>query len=141
MSYRPASQHSAQVAPPTARPEMAGLTRVLIPVFLGGTAGSAARVAVGRALSGGGFPFATLAVNLVGAFLLGWFLGRDRSPWVFRFWGVGVLGSFTTFSTFGLETFSLMHAGDPGLALSYVAASLLGGLAAAVAGRHLGNGR
>jgi CrcB protein len=65
----------------------------------------------------------------------------SRAPWAHEgmslFLGVGFLGSFTTFSTFGLETVRLLQAGQVGLAATYVIASLVGGLAATWLGLRL----
>jgi fluoride exporter len=81
----------------------------------------------------------TLAINVVGSFLLGlltaehWF-GRDLREGI----GVGLLGGFTTFSTFSVQAILEADAGEPWRAVAYVAASVLGGLAAATAGYALG---
>ncbi len=84
------------------------------------------------------FPWATLGINVLGAFLLGLVLG---GPGAAR-WSattttavtVGFLGAFTTFSTFAFETTDLVRANRPGTALAYVASSLLLGLAASAFG-------
>ncbi|MDW7709434.1 MAG: fluoride efflux transporter CrcB [Deferrisomatales bacterium] len=78
------------------------------------------------------FPWGTLVVNLAGCLAIGltWGLG-ERLLWppAFRvFLFVGVLGSFTTFSTFGLETLHLLRAAEYGRAAWYVLGSNLGGL-------------
>lgn len=85
-----------------------------------------------------------LIVNLTGSFFLGYlisFIGaRSRLPaWTAPFWAIGVLGSFTTFSTFSVDIVVLLDAGHPGLALSYGVVSVVGGLGMAVLG--LGAGR
>jgi CrcB protein len=91
----------------------------------------------------GTFPAATLTVNLVGSLLIGLFLARwDRSAaraWSLRFWAIGVLGSFTTFSTFSLETAQLLEAQRPVMALVYLVGSVAGGLVLAVVGLRLGS--
>jgi CrcB protein len=101
-------------------------------VGLGGAAGSIARYHVGLlfARRWPGFPWGTLAVNLVGSlllsFLMGWVLkGRVDEPTRLAL-GVGVLGGFTTY--FNHETFALLHEGSYGRAAAYVAATLLGAL-------------
>ena len=87
------------------------------------------------------FPWGTLAVNLLGCFLVG-LLGALFAPigrvhvmpltWVFLV--VGVLGGFTTFSAFSLEALLLAQRGAPMAAAGYVAASVVGCLATAAAG-------
>jgi CrcB protein len=80
-------------------------------------------------------PYGTLLVNGFGCFLAGVFaaaflnsqvLGIDLKPLVL----VGVLGGFTTFSAFGVETISLVHRGESGVAVAYVLISLLIGFGA-----------
>lgn len=100
-------------------------------VFFGGGLGAALRYLVGQALprEANGFPWATLLINLVGAFLIGVFafMGQDRG-WdsrVLLALQVGFCGGFTTFSSFSLETFGLLEGGQVGLALSYILASLV----------------
>jgi CrcB protein len=83
------------------------------------------------------FPWGTLVVNLVGCFAIGflWAL-YERAP-VARLHPLvftGVLGAFTTFSTFGLETFHLLRDGEVTRGLANVAASTAGGLALVFAG-------
>jgi CrcB protein len=107
----------------------------------GGALGAVARWAVTEVLPGppGSWPWATLLVNLTGCFLLGALLAvlAARSPepaWVRPFVGVGVLGGYTTYSTFAVEVVDL--ADDAALvpALLYVVASVVGGAAAVAAG-------
>jgi fluoride exporter len=113
-------------------------------VLLGGVVGSSARVAVGEMIPTGesGFPTAVLVVNLVGALLLGLFLARrERStsrPNSLRFWAIGVLGSFTTFSTFTVDLVRLTDAGHLPTAAIYLGASIVGGLLAAMVGLRVG---
>jgi CrcB protein len=113
-------------------------------VLGGGLLGSAARgvIAVAVPTPSGGFPVATLIVNLAGSFLLGFYLARREravsARWSLRFWAIGALGSFTTFSTFSLEVFQLIEIGHVPVALGYVGASTLGGLAVALIGDRVG---
>lgn len=111
-------------------------------VAAGGLVGSSARALVDYLDRGGGFPTEVLLVNLTGSFLLGLYLARrERSlsgATSLRFWAIGVLGAFTTFSTFSVDVVLLLQEGRPGPALAYVAASALGGMVAAVAGLRLG---
>lgn len=79
------------------------------------------------------FPFATFSTNMVGCFLLGWFtllLPRLKflPPVMSPALGTGLIGSFTTFSTFSVETVELMINSKWGIALLYILLSLWGGL-------------
>lgn len=118
--------------------------RVTIAVFLGGTAGTLFRVVVGQVVVGVGSLglVAVLVVNLVGALALGWFAERARhaAPWstpLVAFVGVGLLGSFTTFSAFSVESIELFQAGSWLVGILYVAGSVGGGVVAAIQGRRL----
>lgn len=118
--------------------------RALLAVAAGGVVGSAARTGVEAWVGGGEFPVAVLVVNLVGSFLLGFYLSRRErtvsGETSLHFWAIGALGSFTTFSTFSVELVVMLEAGDATTAASYLAASILGGLIAAVMGLRIGAG-
>ncbi len=113
-------------------------------VFAGAAVGTAGRIVVAAAVAGAGWasPTATVVVNLAGAFVLGWFVGwRDRRPGPGRilvtFWGIGMLGAFTTFAGFAKDIVQI--AGDRWLgALVYGVGSILVGVAVATAGIALG---
>lgn len=112
---------------------------------LGGALGALGRWAVAGALptGAGAWPWATLLVNLTGCLLLGALLAvlLARFPAATRlrpFLAVGVLGGYTTYSTFAVETVRLVDDGRAGLAAGYVLASVLGGALAVVAGLLLG---
>ena len=90
-----------------------------------------------------GFPWGTLAVNALGCLaigvLAGWSGARDvGSEGVRLFVVVGLFGGFTTFSTFGIDTFDLLRAGAHGMAAANVAVQVAAGLAAVTAGFNLG---
>ena len=113
----------------------------LLYVMVGGAVGSGARYLTGRAMTallGAGYPFGTLAVNLVGGLLMGVLIGvlaRNSAPEGWRLLiGVGVLGGFTTFSSFSLDVVTMAERGAPGLALGYVLVSVIGSIAALFAG-------
>lgn len=110
-------------------------------VMLGAALGGAARYLAGglvNASTRGDFPWGTLAVNLAGCLLMGVLFGlAEKSGWTSTmraFVFVGVLGGFTTFSSFGLETMRLYQDGLPGQALLYVLASNVLGIGLAWAG-------
>lgn len=92
------------------------------------------------------FPMATLLINLAGCFILGWFTTFIRQfknipPSFSTAIGTGLIGSFTTFSTFSVETVELMLAEKWGQALFYVLMSFWGGLSFAWFGFKLGKVR
>jgi CrcB protein len=112
---------------------------------LGGVLGALARWGVARALPSptGGWPWATLLVNVTGCALIGLLLALllarcPRHPWLRPFLATGVLGGYTTFSTFAVDVVELVDDGAVGTAVAYVAASVLGGLLAVVAGLSAG---
>jgi fluoride exporter len=89
-----------------------------------------------------GFPFTTLAINILGAFLIGILFGIPlRMPNVsenmLAFLRVGFCGGFTTFSTFALELSVMMDAGRMRAVIVYILLSVLLGVAAVFAGRYL----
>lgn len=106
-------------------------------VALAGALGSLARFAISVWLPRGygGFPWATMTVNLVGCFLFGlvWALAEEKrvfSPEQRLWLTAGFLGGFTTFSSFGFETVELVRAGFPGKAgLHVLSQNLLGPVA------------
>lgn len=82
------------------------------------------------------WPLATLVINLVGSFAFG-FLSQYLSGESGKFWTTGLLGGFTTFSTFNVELISLFNEGRKGAALLYITSSYLGGLLLAWLGMQL----
>jgi CrcB protein len=107
-------------------------------VFLGGGLGSAVRhgfnLAAAR-LFGTDFPWGTLIINILGSFFMGllasWFAFRAGAAWSQHtrlFLATGVLGGFTTFSTFSLDTALLWERDAYVLAVVYVVASVLCGV-------------
>ena|SRR5437899_5775285 len=106
-------------------------------VGMGGFAGSVLRYLVGgyvQNLSGSiGFPYGTLAVNLAGCFIIGFLSHLADMRGVFTtearaFVFIGILGGFTTFSTFGNETMNLFRDGENTSALLNIGAHVLAGL-------------
>jgi CrcB protein len=112
----------------------------LIAVFAGGCLGAVARAAVAEWIprDPGGWPWATLVVNVAGAALLGWAVTRLQErmpPTRYRrpFVGTGVCGALTTFSTLQLELLRM----PVGVAVAYAAASLAAGGLAVIAATNL----
>ena len=107
-------------------------------VAVTGALGAVLRYRIGLAVGVRAFPWATLGVNLSGCFLLAAVLAgpaQDRwSPTTTAAVAVGLLGGYTTFSTFGYETFTLLRTERVGDAVLYAAASLAGGVGASAAG-------
>ncbi|WP_448610733.1 fluoride efflux transporter FluC [Geodermatophilus sp. URMC 60] len=108
---------------------------------LGGALGALARWGVATALphSPGGWPWATLLVNLTGCLLFGALIAllaarSPEPPWVRPFLAVGVLGGYTTYSAFAVEVVGLAEVGEPLLAGGYVFLSVAGGVLAVAAG-------
>ena len=114
-------------------------------LFAGGGAGAALRYAVGLwidARTGPGFPWGTFAINASGCFAIGVIATlADEHAWITPaarlLLVTGLLGGFTTFSTFGLETWELVEDGRGWLALTNAAASVGVGLAAVIVGVQL----
>ncbi len=114
-------------------------------VFLGGGIGAALRHGVNLGalkLLGAGFPFGTLGVNIAGSFAMGliveWFALKVGPGEHWRlFVTTGILGGFTTFSAFSLDTALLVERGVPATALAYALLSLLGSIGALFLGLFL----
>ncbi|MEJ7932808.1 fluoride efflux transporter CrcB [Sphingobium sp. AN558] len=113
-------------------------------VMGGGAVGSALRYLLGRLslhmMPGAAWPWGTFAANLLGGFAMGLLAG-----WLARgsvgsgepvrlLLGVGVLGGFTTFSSFSLETLSMIERGHAGMAIGYALLSVIGAVAALALG-------
>jgi CrcB protein len=110
-------------------------------VFVGGGLGAMARHAVGRAglaMLGPGFPWWTLAVNVLGSFLIGLLAGLfgalETGHGARLFLVTGFLGGFTTFSAFSLDALTLWERGAQLQAGLYIAGSVIASLIAALAG-------
>ena len=116
--------------------------KYFIAVVVGGALGAAARylimIGIGHWFEHG-FPFATVVINIIGAFLLGSFvqisaLFWSPSPELRIFITVGILGSFTTFSALALDFYILWGRGEVIEATGYIAVSVIFGIVAFFAG-------
>ena len=119
--------------------------RDLLLVGAGGFVGAILRYVVGLVLvprMTTPFPVHTFLINVSGSLVLGVIMGaaetRGLAPWVRPALAVGVLGAFTTFSTFGWETIALVERGETAMASAYVLASVALGLVAVVMGVAVG---
>jgi len=119
--------------------------RDLLLVGAGGFVGAILRYAIGLALiprMPTTFPVHTFLINVTGSLALGMIAGaaetRPIAEWIRPALGIGVLGAYTTFSTFTAETVGLAARGESGMATAYVIASVALGVGAAVAGLALG---
>ncbi len=108
-------------------------------VALGGALGAMARYAISLAPIEHSFPIATFITNLLGAFFIGFIAGisekREVSPYAVLFLKTGFCGGFTTFSTFSLESVTLLSDGCYVIGTSYAVLSLVCCIAGAAAGQ------
>ncbi|MFI6334947.1 fluoride efflux transporter CrcB [Streptomyces sp. NPDC050535] len=110
---------------------------VVAVVALGGAIGATARYGASLLWPAptGGFPWTTFWVNVVGCAVIGVFMVVSTEVWAARrlvrpFFGTGVLGGFTTFSTYAVDIRKLVDEGRPGTGFAYLAATLFAALAA-----------
>jgi CrcB protein len=115
-------------------------------VMVGGATGSLLRWAVGLRLGASttGWPWATLVVNLTGSFVLGLLaawpsFALETRPELRLLVVTGVLGGFTTYSSFNQETLAALLGGQPARALAFAAATLAGCLVSGAAGQLVGS--
>ena len=113
-------------------------------IAVGGAIGAAARYLVGIAwpTPGGSLPWATLMINVVGCALIGVLMVLVSEVWIQQrllrpFLGTGVLGGFTTFSTYAVDIQQLIADGHPVTALIYLAATVVGAIAAVWIATHV----
>ncbi|MFC3998288.1 fluoride efflux transporter FluC [Nocardiopsis sediminis] len=134
----------APVAPPAPPAPPRVRVDVLAVIAAGGAVGACARYAAAAALPTppGAFAWSTLLVNVSGCLLIGVLMVLVTGVWpgarlLRPFWGVGVLGGYTSFSTYVADAEAMLAAGAPGPALAYLAATLIGALVAVWAGWSL----
>lgn len=115
--------------------------RILLYIAVGGAAGAIARYGLAgwvHSRAGFQFPWGTLVVNVLGSFLIGvalrWLDASTATPAVRAAITIGLLGSFTTFSTFSYEAVTLLQDAEWQKAAGYVLGSVLLGIAAVYAG-------
>ncbi|MEH7381512.1 fluoride efflux transporter CrcB [Bacillus sp. JJ1533] len=114
-------------------------------VMIGGFLGAISRYSLSELTPApSGFPYGTLAVNLIGCLCLGWLLTfmanqKNINPKISLLFGTGFIGSFTTFSTFSVELVHLLEEGNSIQAVFYVLLSLFVGILLAFVGYRLAN--
>lgn len=118
---------------------------MILAIASGGAIGSVLRHMAGRAALaafGGAFPYGTLLVNVLGSFVMGAFVAAfahmgNPSQEMRAFMTVGLLGGFTTFSSFSLDVVTLYERGEIMMVFVYITASLILSLAAIFTGMFL----
>ena len=130
--------------PTAAVPARGGDASVLGVIAAGGAIGASARYLVGLAwpTPAGSLPWATMVINLAGCALIGVLMVLVAEVWIGQrllrpFVGTGILGGFTTFSTYAVDIQQLIAGRHPGVALVYLAATVIGALAAVWVATHV----
>jgi CrcB protein len=118
---------------------------LIVAVALGGSVGALARFGLYEIVHRGGrySPWTTLLINLLGSLVLGAFLGwisrrGEGSEWWTTFVTVGILGAFTTFSTYSGDALRMLQNGRPAAAVAYLGVSAAAGLFVCAAGYGVG---
>jgi CrcB protein len=126
---------------PRQRAELRRPWDILSVIAVGGAAGALARYGIGVAFPAGAssFPWATFGINVSGCLLIGVLMVLVTEVWptqrlIRPFFGVGVLGGFTTFSTYAIDIQRLVNVEAAGIALAYLAGTALAALLAVAAG-------
>ena len=119
----------------------------ILAVGLGGALGAIFRYLLGQIIPklGSGFPLGTFVVNLIGCFAIGLVVGlagkhSNIDPRLILFLQTGICGGFTTFSTFSLESLTLIEEGKITIGILYITLSVLLGLFALLAARNFVSG-
>ncbi|ESQ78767.1 fluoride efflux transporter CrcB [Asticcacaulis sp. YBE204] len=113
----------------------------LLLVMIGGAAGSGLRYGLSRVLPTQSWPWHTFAANLVGGLLMGllmgWLWSRGGDEKLRLLLGVGVLGGFTTFSSYSLEVVQMLERRDYGMAALYAIGSAVAAIFAVMIGLYI----
>ncbi|GLC89174.1 fluoride efflux transporter CrcB [Lysinibacillus piscis] len=105
----------------------------MILVGIGGIFGALTRYLISKQLHSA-YPWATLLINSTGSFALGLLFALQPAAWLWQLLGIGFLGAYTTFSTFGFETVQLIEQQKGRQACLYISSSVLIGLLSALLG-------
>lgn len=105
----------------------------MILVGVGGFLGAISRFYLGKLLAHP-YPWATFIINCTGSFALGLVFALHLSDWLWQLIGIGFLGAYTTFSTFGFESLQLIEQQKWGQVVSYIGSTLLFGILFAAIG-------
>lgn len=132
-------RHPTVAVPAVGRDE----AKILVAIAAGGAVGASARylIGLGWPTPAGSLPWATMVINLVGCALIGVLMVLVSEVWIGQrllrpFLGTGILGGFTTFSTYAVDIQQLIADRHPITALTYLLATLIGAIAAVWAGTH-----
>ncbi|MEG0260708.1 MAG: fluoride efflux transporter CrcB [Lysinibacillus sp.] len=108
----------------------------MILVGFGGFFGALIRFYIGKSIVSS-YPWATLLINCSGSFALGFLYGLQPAEWLWHLIGIGFLGAYTTFSTFGFEVLQLLEKQQWRQAVVYVLSSIIIGILCAALGLFL----
>lgn len=114
----------------------------IVAVGIGGIIGAISRYILVIIVSNHWFPYHTLLCNLIGCFILGWFLTLATTRWkvnasIRLLIATGAIGSFTTFSSFSIEVLQLLQSGHYPAALGYILFTIIGGIILSFTGYKL----
>ncbi|MEY9978475.1 fluoride efflux transporter CrcB [Lysinibacillus sp. RC79] len=108
----------------------------MIIIGIGGFLGALTRFYLGKLIVHT-YPWATFLINITGSFALGFLFASHPSDWIWHFIGIGFLGAYTTFSTFGFECLQLLEQKKWRQAIVYICTTVLFGLLFAALGFFL----
>lgn len=108
----------------------------MIVIGIGGFLGALTRFYLGKLITHP-YPWATFFINITGSFSLGFLFALQPSDWIWQFIGLGFLGAYTTFSTFGFECLQLLEQKKWQQVIIYICTTVLFGLLSATLGFFL----
>ena len=108
----------------------------MILVGIGGFFGALTRFTLGKYIVSI-YPWTTFFINCTGSFALGFVFGCQPTEWLWQLVGIGFLGAYTTFSTFGFEVIQLLEKQQKTQAMIYISSSVIIGILSAALGLFL----